>query len=1055
MTGTWREPFALGHVRVAPGERRDTHLIVSQTATHDPVRLRVAVLRGARPGPTLFVTAAVHGDELVGIEVVRRLMHGLVPADLAGTLICVPIVNELGFLSGSRYLPDRSDLNRFFPGRPDGRTAHRIAHLVFENIVRRADFGIDLHTAAAGRHNVPHVRADLAVAGLKSLARAFGLSVVLHDAGRRGSLRRAATEAGVPTFTLEAGTTHRFEHQFAHEGVAGVMNVLAALGMVTHEPTRPSYQVVVREAVWIRATHGGLFELAINPGDLVYEGQPIGSSTNPFGAEISTVTSPLTGLVIGTATTPVVAPGSPLAHVVRLRRTLRVVERALGRAAPPLATLLLLAALVCAAARPARAAAQARAGDAAFSAGEAALAEGDAWSARGHFEQALHEGYPAGPGERRLADAYLALDNRLFYARDALERALAAKPDNVADWYLLADINIRLDGGDADGRARAAFHEIFRRDPLYLDAWTRWGQLYLDPADLHAVAALLAEQLARDYLGELALRRIDVLFDVGDIEAAWAEIEQFRRRVKDEELLTRLSYYAGVVQAARGETSSGAAYYFNGLAFARRAADLETYYRDVEPLLDVDERAAWTSWPLERRRVFLQGWWNARNPVPFGETNARWAEQQRRIRVARDIYRWKKPINKEQLVALGGEGVGYPSIAARLDGRPLDDRGPFFLRHGEPDDQADPGRGECGFWLFDRAEIPGREIGVNFATASGGNDCNFSSMPSTPLGLQYFAPGAGGLEPWNRPRVQATARAHAATALATDSYPYAFAKEIPVDVEPVNFARADRATDLTLYFAVPLPEIAVEDDRSRYRKGLILYDADWREIARQTEEMDAVLTRTRESGGAGDAGEWFLVDLFRLRVAPGAYHYALQLDDRQGVGIGVRKGTLNARRFAPTGLALSDLVLSAGVPAGGVAPRFRRHGYPVVALPSRRFLSSEPLFLYFEVYNLQVDEGALAYRVDYTIHAERLDRSAIQRFFGGLSGLVGVREEATGITLSFERTGRPPGTSVWPEFVSFDTAALPAGTYTLAIVVTDHAFYDRQARRTETFTIID
>jgi hypothetical protein len=684
------------------------------------------------------------------------------------------------------------------------------------------------------------------------------------------------------------------------------------------------------------------------------------------------------------------------------------------------------------------------------------MSAGDPWSARGHFERALREGYAPGPGYRALAEAYLSLNNRLFYAREALERALAADPDDVASWYLLADVNLRLDGGDADGRARTAFHEVFRRDPFYRDALERWGELFLDPVDQEAVAEILAERLARRYEPEVALLRIDVLFDGGFTERAWGEIERFRDRVKEERYLSRLSYYSGVVEAARGDERAGSGYYFNGIAFAGSLEDLEPYYEDIEPLLSAAELRAWEAADLVARRELLLGWWNARDPLPLSDVNERWVEQQRRIRVARETFRWKKPIRKEKLVELGGTDLGLPSIAIRLDGRPLDDRGAFFLRHGEPEDRAGIGTDECGFWHYDRDELPEGGFAVNFSAGSGaffGNDCTFSTVPSTGKGLQHFAPGVGGLAPWDAPRVQNETRDQAALGLSTDSYAYELDDPIPLEADPATFSFFRDDTDLAMYFSIPLTEIQVREQRTRYRKGLILYDAGWNEITRWSEETDAVLTRIPQDDGEAT---WYLVDLFRVRIRPGTYHYALRVDDLQGEGVGVRKGTLRVPRYSATGLALSDLVLSAGIIESGQVNRFQRYGRTILPLPPRRFRHDQPLYMYFETYNLQRDNtDQLAFRVDYTVRADRLDRSAVERFFGGLKGLVGIREEPTAVTLSFERTIPHPGRGVWPEHLSFDTSALPPGDYTLEVEVTDHAFYDRQVRGSARFTIVE
>ena len=496
--------------------------------------------------------------------------------------------------------------------------------------------------------------------------------------------------------------------------------------------------------------------------------------------------------------------------------------------------------------------------------------------------------------------------------------------------------------------------------------------------------------------------------------------------------------------------------YSLNLAFAGTVEELRPYFEDVAPLLSAEDRATWEEGSAEARRRFLMGWWSVRDPLPFSEINERWVEQQRRIRVARDAYRWKKPIRKERLVAEGGTDAGMPAVAIRLDGRPLDDRGAFYLRHGDPDDRADPGADECGFWLYEREGLPGDgSIAMNFSRGGRfyGNDCNFTTVPTTGRGAQYFSPGSGGIEPWNRPRIQEAALKDLAVGLSTDSWPAPIDHPIPLDLAPTNFSYFQQGTDVVFYFAVPLPELAIDRDRSRYRKGLVIYDREWNEVTRRAEEMGAVVARRP---GASPEGEWYLVDLFRVRMQPGEYHYALQVDDLVGDGVGIRKGTVRVRRFAPTELDLSDPVLSAEVFEGASAPRFVRYGRTVVPLPGRRFLRTQPLWLYYEVYNLQADASRrLDFRVDYTVRSDRIDRGAVERFFGALTGLVGVREEPTSITLSFDRSVTAPRRAVWPEYLSFDTTELAPGEYTLEVTVQDRAFYDRTATRSITFTIVD
>jgi hypothetical protein len=321
------DPFRLGGVEISRGSVGHVQIPLSEVAVRTPVPVHVTVVRGVRPGPRLFLTAGIHGDELNGVEIVRRVSFRFEPERLAGDLVCVPIVNVPGFVNRSRYLPDGSDLNRFFPGSPQGKPAERFAYRFLEEIVSRCDFGIDFHTAARGRANVAHVRADMDRPAARALARAFGTSIVVHRPGHRCSLRRVATELGVPTIVLEAGETGRLEERVGKSGVRGVQNVLVALGMLEDLRQEPPFQVIVRQSVWVRARQGGICELEVGPGALVYEGQRIGTNANPFASETEPIVSPVTGLVIGVSLDPVCEPGNPLCHIVRLKKTLPTVER--------------------------------------------------------------------------------------------------------------------------------------------------------------------------------------------------------------------------------------------------------------------------------------------------------------------------------------------------------------------------------------------------------------------------------------------------------------------------------------------------------------------------------------------------------------------------------------------------------------------------------------------------------------------------------------------------------------------------------------------------------
>ena len=317
----------VGDREIRRGTTEQILLEVSEYYTATPVNVPVTVIRGERRGPTLFLTAAIHGDELNGVETVRIVMTSITPDQLAGTLICVPVVNRMGFQNHTRYLPGRRDLNRFFPGDPNGNAASRTAHILFREIVTRCNYGIDLHTASVGRTNLPHVRADMSNQEARRIARAFGSEIIIDNAGSGKTLRSAATGAGVPTIILEAGETFRFQRNMVAHGVTGVRNVLSSLGMIDEKPKEARFQVIIKVSDWVRSTRGGIADIHVRPGEIVYKGDEIASITNPFGREVSTVRSPLTGLIIGITTVPMVNPGDAICHVAKLDRTLSRVER--------------------------------------------------------------------------------------------------------------------------------------------------------------------------------------------------------------------------------------------------------------------------------------------------------------------------------------------------------------------------------------------------------------------------------------------------------------------------------------------------------------------------------------------------------------------------------------------------------------------------------------------------------------------------------------------------------------------------------------------------------
>jgi predicted deacylase len=311
-----RDSFAIGNVRVRAGVSRAIELPITRLVTGSDVSLPVRIVHGKQPGPTIWVNAAIHGDEVVGVEVIRQVLADLDPKEFRGTLIAVPIVNVLGFMTGDRYLPDRRDLNRSFPGSPRGSLASRIAHLFMREVVAKCEVGIDLHTGADRRSNLPQVRADLDDPRTRGLAEAFAAPVMLHAKIRDGSLRHAAREQGAKVLLYEGGENLRFDGYAIDAGVVGVRRVLAALGM-TDPLTEPDLQpsVECRSSGWVRARRTGILDLDAQLGQRVTEGERLGALVDSFGRTLRLVHANRDGIVIGRTEAPLVNSGDAIVHL--------------------------------------------------------------------------------------------------------------------------------------------------------------------------------------------------------------------------------------------------------------------------------------------------------------------------------------------------------------------------------------------------------------------------------------------------------------------------------------------------------------------------------------------------------------------------------------------------------------------------------------------------------------------------------------------------------------------------------------------------------------------
>ena len=311
-----RASFEIGQVRVRSGRRQAVTLPITRLVTGADVDLPVLVLHGKEDGPTVWIDAAIHGDEAVGVEVVRQVLAGLDPKTLRGTLIAVPIVNVLGFMNGDRYLADRRDLNRSFPGSARGSLAARIAHLMMTEVVAKCEVGIDLHTGSDRRTNLPQIRADLDDPRTRELAAAFGAPVMLHARLRDGSLRWAAREQGATVLLYEAGEAWRMDSWAIDAGVRGVRRVLAALAMtepVDEDPPTPSLES--RRSTWVRARGTGMLHLEAELGQHVTAGERLGGLFDSFGKRVRLVHATRDGIVIGRTEAPLVSSGDAVIHI--------------------------------------------------------------------------------------------------------------------------------------------------------------------------------------------------------------------------------------------------------------------------------------------------------------------------------------------------------------------------------------------------------------------------------------------------------------------------------------------------------------------------------------------------------------------------------------------------------------------------------------------------------------------------------------------------------------------------------------------------------------------
>ncbi len=318
MSQQRRPPFVISDLSVPAGKKLKMELPIARLMSGTPVALPLLVLHGRQEGPTVWLSAAVHGDELCGVEIVRQVVAGLNPQTMAGTVIAIPVVNVHGFNTGDRYLPDRRDLNRSFPGSARGSLASRIANLLMTEVVGRCTVGIDLHTGSDHRTNLPQIRADLDDPVTLELAETFAAPITIHSRTRDGSLRQAATEKGATVLLFEGGEPLRFDRATINMGRDGTFRVLAELGIITPDAPSAPATILSRHSHWVRAGKSGVLHLDVDLGARVAQGEMIATIVDPFGKRLGRVIARKPGVVIGHTQHPLVNQGDAVAHIAQV-----------------------------------------------------------------------------------------------------------------------------------------------------------------------------------------------------------------------------------------------------------------------------------------------------------------------------------------------------------------------------------------------------------------------------------------------------------------------------------------------------------------------------------------------------------------------------------------------------------------------------------------------------------------------------------------------------------------------------------------------------------------
>lgn len=309
--------FKIGNTVVLKGERKRIELAVAALYDYTRIEIPIEVIRGKKDGPTLFISAAIHGDEINGVEIIKRLLKSPSIKNINGTLILIPIVNVFGFNNKSRYLPDRRDLNRCFPGSKTGSLGSQIANVFMKEVVSKCTHGIDLHTGAIHRSNYPQIRACIDDPETKEIAESFGTKVIINSKVRDGSLREAARKRKVSLLLYEGGEALRFDENIIKVGVRGCISVMRKIGMIppSQKSLKNPPKFIAQSSYWVRAPHSGSFVASKKVGELVKEGEKLAVISDPFGSNPYNVLSKEEGVIIGMSKIPLVNKGDAMIHI--------------------------------------------------------------------------------------------------------------------------------------------------------------------------------------------------------------------------------------------------------------------------------------------------------------------------------------------------------------------------------------------------------------------------------------------------------------------------------------------------------------------------------------------------------------------------------------------------------------------------------------------------------------------------------------------------------------------------------------------------------------------